>query len=264
MSNTALCLTALLLLIPIFISYKEGLHIIKDLVVASVRAVVQLIILGFILHYIFKIDQAWILMLAVLIIIINASWNTINRASPVMHHVFWISFIAIFIGTALPLTATVLAGAIDFKANEVIPIGGMLANNGLIAINLAYQNLDRAFVKDITDIESKLTLAATPKLASKASIRESIRLAIVPTIDSVKTYGLVSIPGMMTGLIIGGVPPLQAIKFQLLVVFIHTTATIMSALIATYLSYNQFFNVRHQLVACNSALNAPDEEDEDK
>lgn len=52
---------------------------------------------------------------------------------------------------------------------------------------------------------------------------------------------------MMTGLIIGGVPPLQAIKFQLLVVFIHTTATIMSALIATYLSYNQFFNVRHQL-----------------
>lgn len=58
MSNTALCLTALLLLIPIFISYKEGLHIIKDLVVASVRAVVQLIILGFILHYIFKIDRS--------------------------------------------------------------------------------------------------------------------------------------------------------------------------------------------------------------
>ena len=262
MSNT-LCLTALLLLIPIFISYKEGLHIIKDLVVASVRAVVQLIILGFILHYIFKIDQAWILMLAVLIIIINASWNTINRASPVMHHVFWISFIAIFIGTALPLTATVLAGAIDFKANEVIPIGGMLANNGLIAINLAYQNLDRAFVKDITDIESKLTLAATPKLASKASIREYT--TCYRTYDRLgKTYGLVSIPGMMTGLIIGGVPPLQAIKFQLLVVFIHTTATIMSALIATYLSYNQFFNVRHQLVARNSALNAPDKEDEDK
>ena len=54
-----------------------------------------------------------------------------------------------------------ISWAIDFKANEVIPIGGMLANNGLIAINLAYQNLDRAFVKDITDIESKLTLAAT-------------------------------------------------------------------------------------------------------
>lgn len=93
---------------------------------------------------------------------------------------------AIFVGTALPLAATVATGAIKFTANEVIPIGGMLANNGLIAINLAYQNLEKAFVQDVSDIESKLTLAATPKLASKSSIRESIRLAIVPTIDSVK------------------------------------------------------------------------------
>ncbi|GAB5645109.1 iron export ABC transporter permease subunit FetB [Staphylococcus aureus] len=252
MSNTALGLTALLLVIPIIISYKEGLHIIKDLIVATLRAIVQLIILGFLLHYIFKINDKWLLILCVLVIIINASWNTISRASPVMHHVFWISFLAIFIGTALPLAGTIATGAIQFTANEVIPIGGMLANNGLIAINLAYQNLDRAFVQDGTNIESKLSLAATPKLASKGAIRESIRLAIVPTIDLVKTYGLVSIPGMMTGLIIGGVPPLQAIKFQLLVVFIHTTATIMSALIATYLSYGQFFNARHQLVARNT------------
>ncbi|HCV0822866.1 TPA: iron export ABC transporter permease subunit FetB [Staphylococcus aureus] len=252
MSNTALGLTALLLVIPIITSYKEGLHIIKDLIVATVRAVVQLIILGFLLHYIFKINDKWLLVLCVFVIIVNASWNTISRSSPVMHHVFLISFVAIFVGTALPLAGTIATGAIQFTANEVIPIGGMLANNGLIAINLAYQNLDRAFVQDGTNIESKLSLAATPKLASKGAIRESIRLAIVPTIDSVKTYGLVSIPGMMTGLIIGGVPPLQAIKFQLLVVFIHTTATIMSALIATYLSYGQFFNARHQLVARNT------------
>lgn len=252
MSNTALGLTALLLVIPIIISYKEGLHIIKDLIVATLRAVVQLIILGFLLHYIFKINDKWLLVLCVFVIIVNASWNTISRSSPVMHHVFLISFVAIFVGTALPLAGTIATGAIQFTANEVIPIGGMLANNGLIAINLAYQNLDRAFVQDGTNIESKLSLAATPKLASKGAIRESIRLAIVPTIDSVKTYGLVSIPGMMTGLIIGGVPPLQAIKFQLLVVFIHTTATIMSALIATYLSYSQFFNARHQLIARNT------------
>ncbi|HAR6929833.1 TPA: iron export ABC transporter permease subunit FetB [Staphylococcus aureus] len=252
MSNTALGLTALLLVIPIIISYKEGLHIIKDLIVATLRAVVQLIILGFLLHYIFKINDKWLLVLCVFVIIVNASWNTISRSSPVMHHVFLISFVAIFVGTALPLAGTIATGAIQFTANEVIPIGGMLANNGLIAINLAYQNLDRAFVQDGTNIESKLSLAATPKLASKGAIRESIRLAIVPTIDSVKTYGLVSIPGMMTGLIIGGVPPLQAIKFQLLVVFIHTTATIMSALIATYLSYGQFFDARHQLVARNT------------
>lgn len=92
MSNTALGLTALLLVIPIIISYKEGLHIIKDLIVATLRAVVQLIILGFLLHYIFKINDKWLLILCVLVIIINASWNTISRASPVMHHVFGYHF----------------------------------------------------------------------------------------------------------------------------------------------------------------------------
>lgn len=248
MSTTALALTALLLIIPIAVSIKEKLNIAKDLIIASIRAVIQLVILGYILHFIFDLDEPWILILFVLIIIINASWNTISRASKVMHHVFWISFVSIFIGTAIPLAVIVFVGAIKFTGNELIPIAGMLANNGLIAINLAYQNLDRAFVKEYGTIECKLALAATQKLASKSAVRESIKLAIVPTIDSVKTYGLVSIPGMMTGMIISGVDPLQAIKFQLLVVFIHTTATITTALIATYLSYKQFFNHRHQLI----------------
>ena len=248
MSTTALALTALLLIIPIAVSIKEKLNIAKDLIIASIRAVIQLVILGYILHFIFDLDEPWILILFVLIIIINASWNTISRASKVMHHVFWISFVSIFIGTAIPLAVIVFVGAIKFNGNELIPIAGMLSNNGLIAINLAYQNLDRAFVKEYGTIECKLALAATPKLASKSAVRESIKLAIVPTIDSVKTYGLVSIPGMMTGMIISGVDPLQAIKFQLLVVFIHTTATITTALIATYLSYKQFFNHRHQLI----------------
>ena len=249
MSTTALALTGLLLLFPIIVSYKEKLHIIKDLLIATVRAIIQLIILGFLLHFIFGVNQTWLLIVFVLVIIINASWNTISRASPVMHHVCWISFVAIFVGVALPLVGVVLTGAIEFKPNEVIPIAGMLGSNGLIAINLAYQNLDREFVKEMSQIESKLALGANPKLSSKETIRNSVKTAIVPTIDSVKTYGIVSIPGMMTGLIIGGVEPLQAVKFQLMVVFIHTTATIMSALIATYLSYKQFFNHRDQLIS---------------
>ena len=249
MSTTALALTGLLLLFPIIVSYKEKLHIIKDLLIATVRAIIQLIILGFLLHFIFGVNQTWLLIVFVLVIIINASWNTISRASPVMHHVFWISFVAIFVGVELPLVGVVLTGAIEFKPNEVIPIAGMLGSNGLIAINLAYQNLDREFVKEMSQIESKLALGANPKLSSKETIRNSVKTAIVPTIDSVKTYGIVSIPGMMTGLIIGGVEPLQAVKFQLMVVFIHTTATIMSALIATYLSYKQFFNHRDQLIS---------------
>ena len=80
---------------------------------------------------------------AMCVIIINASWNTISRASPVMHHVF--GYHLCLLGTALPLAATV--ATVQLNLREVIPIGGMLANNGLIAINLAYQNLEKHLFK---------------------------------------------------------------------------------------------------------------------
>ncbi|MFO3702745.1 iron export ABC transporter permease subunit FetB [Staphylococcus felis] len=251
MSTTSLLLTSLLLLIPILISFKERLHIAKDLMIAAVRAVIQLVIIGYLLEFVFRLEEVWIVLILIVVIMINAALNTRRRASPVMNHVFLISFAGIATGAVLSLGGVLLTGAISFKPNEIIPIAGMVGSNGMIAINLSYQNLNRIFTKETDSIESKLSLGATPSLAAKDAIRESIKVAIVPTIDSVKTYGLVSIPGMMTGLIIAGVPPLQAIKFQLMVVFIHTTATIISALVATYLSYKQFFNQRHQLIQIN-------------
>ncbi|REH96159.1 iron export ABC transporter permease subunit FetB [Staphylococcus felis] len=251
MSTTSLLLTSLLLLIPILISFKERLHIAKDLMIAAVRAVIQLVIIGYLLEFVFRLEEVWIVLILIVVIMINAALNTRRRASPVMNHVFLISFAGIATGAVLSLGGVLLTGAISFKPNEIIPIAGMVGSNDMIAINLSYQNLNRIFTKETDSIESKLSLGATPSLAAKDAIRESIKVAIVPTIDSVKTYGLVSIPGMMTGLIIAGVPPLQAIKFQLMVVFIHTTATIISALVATYLSYKQFFNQRHQLIQIN-------------
>ncbi|QLK85681.1 iron export ABC transporter permease subunit FetB [Staphylococcus sp. 17KM0847] len=248
MSTTSLMLTALLLLIPIVISFKERLHIAKDLIIAAVRAVVQLVIIGYLLEFVFNLKEPWIVLVLIVVIMINAAANTRKRASEIMKNVFWISFVAIMSGALLSLGGVLLTGAISMKPNELIPVAGMVGSNGMIAINLSYQNLDRIFTKEIESIEAKLSLGATPALAAKDAIRESIKVAIVPTIDSVKTYGLVSIPGMMTGLIIAGVAPLQAIKFQLMVVFIHTTATIISAFVSTYLSYRQFFNQRHQLI----------------
>ncbi|MDU0287362.1 ABC transporter permease [Staphylococcus pseudintermedius] len=248
MSTTSLLLTSLLLLIPILVSFKERLHIAKDLIIAAIRAVIQLVIIGYLLEFVFKLETTWIVLLLILVIMINAAANTQKRKPEVVQHAFWISLAGILTGSILSLGGVLLTGAIDFKPNEIIPVAGMVGSNGMIAINLSYQNLNRIFTKETAVIEAKLSLGASPAVAAKEAIRESVKVAIVPTIDSVKTYGLVSIPGMMTGMIIAGVPPIQAIKFQLMVVFIHTTATIISALVATYLTYRQFFNARHQLV----------------
>ena len=93
-----------------------------------------------------------------------------------------------------------------------------------------------------------LALGATGFQASRAIIRESIKTGMQPTIDSAKTVGLVSLPGMMSGLIFAGVDPVYAIKYQIMVTFMLMSATSIGSVIAIYLSYRNYFNDRLQLV----------------
>ncbi|RTX79233.1 ABC transporter permease, partial [Staphylococcus schleiferi] len=79
MSTTSLLLTSLLLLIPILISFKERLHIAKDLIIAAIRAVIQLVIIGYLLEFVFKLEQVWIVIALIVVIMINAAANTRKR-----------------------------------------------------------------------------------------------------------------------------------------------------------------------------------------
>ena len=94
----------------------------------------------------------------------------------------------------------------------------------------------------------QLALGATAKQASIAIIRESIRTGMSPTIDSAKTMGLVSLPGMMSGLIFAGIDPVKAIMYQILVTFMLLSATSLGSVIACYLAYRSFYNELEQLI----------------
>ncbi len=96
-----------------------------------------------------------------------------------------------------------------------------------------------------------LSLGATPKIASMAIIRDSIKSSLIPTVDAAKTVGIVSLPGMMSGLIFAGVDPLQAVKYQIMVTFMLMATASISTIIACYLTYKKFFNQRHQLMTFN-------------
>ena len=85
-------------------------------------------------------------------------------------------------------------------------------------------------------------------MASARLIRESIRASLIPTVDSAKTVGLVSLPGMMSGLIFAGIDPVKAIKYQIMVTFMLLSTASLSTIIACYLTYRKFYNARHQLV----------------
>ncbi|GKX56064.1 iron export ABC transporter permease subunit FetB [Leminorella grimontii] len=246
-TNESLALSMLLVLVAILISHKEKLALEKDILWSIGRAVVQLIIVGYVLKYIFELNNAALTVLMVLFICFNAALNAKKR-SRYIDRAFAISFVSITTGAVLTLVVLVLSGSIEFVPMQVIPISGMIAGNAMVAVGLCYNNLGQRFSSERQQIQEMLSLGATPRMASDRLIRDSIRASLIPTVDSAKTVGLVSLPGMMSGLIFAGIDPVMAIKYQIMVTFMLLSTASLSTIIACYLGYRKFYNQRHQLV----------------
>jgi putative ABC transport system permease protein len=158
-----------------------------------------------------------------------------------------ISFVAIGVGTAITLGVLVFTGVLAFSPNEMIPVSGMVVNNAMVAIGLVYRNLITTIQNRRAEVEVKLSLGADPKEATKEIVKECLRLAMSPTVDAAKALGIVSLPGMMTGLILAGESPLIAIQFQIMVTFMLLASVSIATALASYFAYQAFFTPRKQL-----------------
>lgn len=245
-NNTPLFLAAMLVLVALGISLWQKLGLDRDIVIGVVRAVVQLFIVGYLLKYIFRVNNLWLTLAMMGFIIFNAAWNAKKRG-PGIDHALTISLLAIFVSTGVTLGVLVLSGAIKFVPSQMIPISGMIASYSMVAIGLAYRSLNSQFHDQRQGVLERLALGAGLLDASIAIVREAIRTGMSPTIDSAKTVGLVSLPGMMSGLILAGVDPVRAIKYQIMVTFMLLSATSLGPIIACYLAYRNFYNEQKQL-----------------
>lgn len=245
-TDQSLVMALALVAIALVISGREKLGLGKDILWSVSRAIVQLIVVGYVLKYIFHLDNALLTLLMVLFICVNAAWNAKKRSKN-LSNAFAISLIAIVTGTALTLTILIVSGSIVFTPMQVIPIAGMIAGNAMVAVGLCYNNLRQRFHDERQRVQEMLSLGASPKQASAAIIRASIKAAMIPTVDSAKTVGLVSLPGMMSGLIFAGIDPVKAIRYQIMVTFMLLSTASLSTIIAGYLAYAKFYTARDQL-----------------
>lgn len=245
-SPTALTLAVVLVMIALAINFKEKIGLERDLVIGVVRAVIQLTVVGYVLTYIIRVDRLWLTALMVAIIIGNAAVNAHGRANGIPHAGL-ISLVAISVATLLTLGFLLIAHAIAFIPSQVVPITGMIASNVMVAIGLCYRQLNTGFHDQRQAIMERLALGADQKQAAITIVRSAIRTGMAPTIDSAKTVGLVSLPGMMSGLIFAGVDPTKAIMYQIMVTFMLLGATSLGSVIAAYQAYPQFFNSDLQL-----------------
>lgn len=246
MNTISLIIASALITIPIFISYKENLDLEKEIIISMIRAIIQLILVGYILEYVFNLKSSVFTIVILIIMTYIAALNTKKRGKGIKNVVF-VSFFSLIIGSSITLTILVLSGAIKFVPNQIIPVAGMVISNSMVAIGLSYRNLGNSFKNRLNEVEVKLSLGSDIYAASKDILRDSIKTSMLPSIDSAKTLGIVSLPGMMTGLILGGTSPLIAIKFQIMVTFMILSSTSISSMIATYIAYKSFFNERKQV-----------------
>lgn len=246
MSNISLALTFSMVLLAMFFSYREKIGLEKEFLISSARAVIQLLAVGYVLKFIFRQNSFWFTSIILLVMIINAAVIAAKRGEGIQRG-RWISFVAITIGLLVTLGALILFGAISYRASQAIPIGGMVVGNSMIAIGLTFRRLKQSYETNRDEVEVKLSLGANPKEASTDIIRESMKTAMLPTVDNMKTLGIVQLPGMMTGLILAGSSPLVAIKYQIMVAFMLAGAVAVSTFLAGFMGYKSFFNERAQL-----------------
>ena len=245
-STTSLCLASVLVVISMLMSYRQELKLEKDIFISAVRASIQLLIIGLILSYIFSTESPIFIIGLLGFMAVNAAYNASKRGAGIPH-ALWISWFAITVGASITLSILLLTGILSFTAYQLIPVGGMVISGAMVAIGLCYRQLLSNFELRQQEVEIKLALGSTPKQASKAIIRDVIKTGLQPTIDSAKTLGIVALPGMMTGLILAGMPPLEAVKYQMIVTFMSLSTISIACFIACQLAYKGLFNKRNQL-----------------
>lgn len=240
MSTWSLVFSFFLVIIAIALNYKEKLGIGKTIIYSIARMIIQLIVVGYVLKYIFEVDNKIITLVLIIIMNLNAAYNASKRGKNISNS-FKISTIAIFGGVFVSLIVLVLTGSIKFTSQQMIPVTGMLAGNSMNIVGLSYRNLNTSFRDNRQKIEERLALGADTKIASKEIMREAIKGSTQPTVDTVKTVGLVTLPGMMSGMMIGGVEPIMAIKYQIMVYFMIMATAMITAILTVYLATPEYF-----------------------
>lgn len=246
-SIISLVISSSLVMITLFFSYWQKLKLEKEVIISVIRAIIQLVLVGYILEYVFGFNSPIFTTILLLFMIFNAAYNASKRGKSIKNG-FLISFISITFGAMVTLLVLVLSKTIAYQPQQIIPVSGMIIGNAMVAIGLCYKQLLSDFKNKREEVETKLSLGADIIPSSLEIIRDSIKTGMLPTIDSAKTLGIVSLPGMMTGLILAGAAPIEAIKYQIMVTFMLLSTTSIASFIACYLSYRSFFNERKQLL----------------
>ena len=245
-----LVMAAALILINMVLSFALRLDLEQRLWIASLRMVVQLLLVGYILEWVFTLrNPAWVLLVA-LAMTIMAGISAVNRTRRRFIGIYWSSFVSI-LASSFFVTGLALNGIIKvepwYNPQYLIPLLGMVLGNALTGISLALDRFMEDLIRSQGQVEALLALGATRWEAAHGTIKEALRTGMIPTINSMMVMGLVSLPGMMTGQILAGASPTDAVRYQIVIIFMIAAGTALGTMGVVLLAFQVLFSTEHQL-----------------
>jgi len=245
LSFFSMVMCAVLLLVPVLVASYLKLGVTRSLLVSTVRMVVQLVLIGFFLEFLFKLNNAFV-NIAWFLVMLSAAVFSVLKSSGLKIKAFvfpvFLSLLLSNLFVVLYFNYFIVHLDFIFDARYMIAIGGMVLGNSLrsnvVGLGDFYQSLN----KEEQFYFYRLSLGASRFEAKLPFAKRSFTSALNPTIATMATMGIVSLPGMMTGQILGGSVPLVAIKYQIAIMVAILASTVLSIALSILFTVNYSFN----------------------
>lgn len=239
-------IAALLVVIAIVLSRTARLGLGKDLGLGAIRAAVQLVAIGYALRLLITTHHPVAVVIVFVVMWVVAAFTSTQRLKhgPPGHVLLPYAFAAIGLGALValvPVFVFVIPPRPWFDARYVIPIGGMMLSSAMNVVAQVFERLFASATAEEAILEQLLALGATPEQALASHVRAALRAALIPTINGLVTVGLVALPGMMTGQILSGAAPEQAVRYQIVIMYQLVAVAAVAGFAAAWFSRRLIF-----------------------
>ncbi len=247
---TQLSLTSILILLVVALSLVENLRQERDYLIGVLRTFTQLFLVGYVLDVLFSVNR-WYLVLLLLALMIGAACQAgVGRLKQRDFRLYGMMALSLGLGagvTIVVVTTIILRIHPWYNPRYLIPLAGMIIGNAMNGASLSAERYRGELILREKEMETLLSLGFGVSRASSAARRCAIHAAMLPTLNSMMVVGLVSLPGMMTGQILAGASPMIAVRYQIVVMIMISSAVMLSALLMVKLLSKRFFTSAHQI-----------------
>jgi putative ABC transport system permease protein len=238
--------TLVLVAVAVAVSVWQGADLERDIRIAVIRSFVQLTAIGYVIELIFDQDNLGFVAALLAVMVLFGALTARARARKVPR-AFWPLLVALALAGATTLGLVLALGVFEPEARYLVPVGGMVIGNAMTAAAVALNRLGDEVADSADQIEATLALGATATQAIRPVLRRSLRSGMIPLIDSTKTTGLIFFPGTMVGMLIAGAAPVDAVRLQLILLYVLLGSVALGALASVLLAYRNFFTPAQQL-----------------